>query len=144
MRTRSTCTERSPCTLDAVLNQIAEIKAAAAAGTLTDRPAWPMIILRTPKGWTCPKEIDGHPAEDNWRSHQVPLVDARDTEAHTRLLETWMRSYKPEELFDESGAPVALATALAPQGDLRMSANPVANGGLLRTELRLPDFRLMD
>ncbi|MCU1489044.1 MAG: phosphoketolase, partial [Acidimicrobiaceae bacterium] len=128
-------------TMDRVLDEIADIKAKAAAGTLEGRPAWPMIILRTPKGWTCPPEIDGHPAENNWRSHQVPLVDARDTEAHTRLLESWMRSYRPEELFDEAGAPVALATALAPEGDRRMSANPVANGGLLRQDLRLPDFR---
>ncbi|MFF2370871.1 phosphoketolase [Agromyces sp. NPDC058110] len=128
-------------TLDAVLDQIAQFKADAAAGTLEGRPAWPMIILRTPKGWTCPKEIDGHPAEDNWRSHQVPLANARDTEEHLRLLEGWLQSYRPEELFDESGAPVPLATALAPEGELRMSANPVANGGLLRTDLRLPDFR---
>jgi xylulose-5-phosphate/fructose-6-phosphate phosphoketolase len=128
-------------TLDQVLDQIAQIKADAASGALEGRPAWPMIIFRSPKGWTCPKEIDGHPMENNWRSHQVPLVNARDTEAHTRLLETWMRSYRPEELFDEVGAPVALATALAPEGELRMSANPVANGGLLRQQLRLPDFR---
>ncbi len=128
-------------TLDAALNQIAQIKAAAADGTLDGRPAWPMIILRTPKGWTCPAFIDGHPAENNWRSHQVPLANARDTEEHTRLLESWLRSYGPEELFDESGAAVALATALAPEGDLRMSANPHANGGLLRKDLRLPDFR---
>jgi xylulose-5-phosphate/fructose-6-phosphate phosphoketolase len=128
-------------TMDAVLNQIAQIKADAAAGTLDGRPAWPMIILRTPKGWTCPKEIDGHPAENNWRSHQVPLSNARDTEAHTRLLESWLRSYKPEELFDESGAVTAEATALAPEGDRRMSANPVTNGGLLRQALKLPDFR---
>jgi xylulose-5-phosphate/fructose-6-phosphate phosphoketolase len=100
-----------------------------------------MLILRTPKGWTCPPEIDGHPAENNWRSHQVPLADARDTEAHTRLLENWLLSYRPDELFDESGAPRPLTTALAPEGDRRMSANPVANGGLLRTDLRLPDFR---
>jgi xylulose-5-phosphate/fructose-6-phosphate phosphoketolase len=128
-------------TLDEVLNQIAQIKADAAAGTLEGRPAWPMIILRTPKGWTCPKEIDGHPAENNWRSHQVPLSNARDTEEHTRLLESWMRSYRPEELFEEDGSLVARATALAPDGDLRMSANPVANGGLLRQALKLPDFR---
>ena len=133
--------KRFAATLDTVLDQIAQIKADAAAGTLEGRPAWPMIIFRSPKGWTCPKYIDGHPAENNWRSHQVPLGNARDTEAHTRLLEMWMRSYRPEELFDEAGAPVALATALAPSGELRMSANPVANGGLLRKELKLPDFR---
>ncbi|AZS47180.1 phosphoketolase [Microbacterium oxydans] len=128
-------------TLDQVLNQIAQIKADAASGALNARPAWPMIVLRTPKGWTCPKVIDGHPAEDNWRSHQVPLRDARDTLAHTQLLEQWMRSYRPEELFDESGSIRASVAALAPEGDARMSANPVANGGLLRRDLVLPDFR---
>ncbi len=133
--------KRMAATLDEILDRIAEIKAAAAAGDLTDRPAWPMLILRTPKGWTCPPEIDGHPAENNWRSHQVPLADARDTEAHTRLLESWLQSYRPEELFDESGAPVDLVASLAPEGARRMSANPAANGGLLRRDLRLPDFR---
>jgi xylulose-5-phosphate/fructose-6-phosphate phosphoketolase len=128
-------------TLDVVLDQIADIKARAAAGTLTERPAWPMIILRTPKGWTCPAVIDGHPAENNWRSHQVPLVNARDTEEHTRLLEDWLRSYRPEELFDQAGALLPEVTALAPEGDKRMSANPVANGGLLKQQLKLPDFR---
>ncbi|MFJ2533761.1 phosphoketolase family protein [Microbacterium maritypicum] len=128
-------------TLDQVLNQIAQIKADAASGALNARPAWPMIVLRTPKGWTCPRVIDGHPAEDNWRSHQVPLRDARDTLAHTQLLEHWMRSYRPEELFDESGSIRASVAALAPEGDARMSANPVANGGLLRRDLVLPDFR---
>jgi xylulose-5-phosphate/fructose-6-phosphate phosphoketolase len=133
--------KRFAATLDQVLDQIAQIKADAAAGTLDGRPAWPMIVFRSPKGWTCPKEIDGHPAENNWRAHQVPLANARDTEAHTRLLETWMKSYRPEELFDGSGAPVEAATALAPIGNLRMSANPVANGGLLREPLHLPNFR---
>jgi xylulose-5-phosphate/fructose-6-phosphate phosphoketolase len=133
--------KRLAATMDTVLNQIAEIKAAAAAGTLEGRPAWPMIILRTPKGWTCPKEIDGHPAENNWRSHQVPLASARDTDAHLQVLEGWMRSYKPEELFEVDGSPVALATALAPSGERRMSANPVANGGLLKRDLVLSDFR---
>lgn len=128
-------------TLDVVLDQIADIKAQAAAGTLTERPAWPMIILRTPKGWTCPAVIDGHPAENNWRSHQVPLVNARDTEEHTRLLEDWLRSYRPEELFDQAGALLPEVTALAPEGDKRMSANPIANGGLLKQDLKLPDFR---
>ena len=132
---------RFALTLDQVLNQIAQIKADAASGALNARPAWPMIVLRTPKGWTCPKVIDGHPAEDNWRSHQVPLRDARDTLAHTQLLEHWMRSYRPEELFDEAGSIRASVAALAPEGDARMSANPVANGGLLRRDLVLPDFR---
>ena len=133
--------KRMAATLDVILDRIAEIKRAARAGELDGRPSWPMLILRTPKGWTCPAEIDGHPTENNWRAHQVPLGNARDTEAHTRLLENWMLSYRPEELFDEQGRPVELVTALAPEGERRMSANPVANGGLLRRDLRLPDFR---
>ena len=132
--------QRMAQTMDEVLNEIAAIKRAALAGD-TSRPRWPMIILKTPKGWTCPPVIDGVQVEDSWRSHQVPLVNARDTQSHTDVLESWLRSYKPEELFDEAGAPVARITALAPDGDLRMSANPVANGGLLRRDLRLPDFR---
>ncbi|MEB0287741.1 phosphoketolase family protein [Cryobacterium sp. 10I1] len=131
--------QRMAETLDEVLNEIADIKARALAGD-TERPRWPMIILRTPKGWTCPTTIDGLKVVDSWRSHQVPLSNARDTEAHTRLLEGWLASYRPEELFDESGAPVAKITGLAPDGELRMSANPVSNGGLLRKDLRLPDF----
>ena len=128
-------------TLDTALNEIADIKARAADGTLEGRPAWPMIILRTPKGWTCPEEIDGKPAENSWRSHQVPLASARDTPEHLAVLDGWLRSYRPEELFDESGAPRAVATALAPAGALRMSANPVANGGTVKRDLVLPDFR---
>lgn len=127
--------------LDTALNQIAQIKADAQSGQLDGRPAWPMIILRTPKGWTCPAIIDGKQAENNWRSHQVPLGNARDTPEHVAVLEQWLRSYRPEELFDDTGALVPLATALAPAGQRRMSANPVANGGLLRRPLRLPDFR---
>ncbi|MGO4593681.1 phosphoketolase [Leifsonia sp. 2TAF2] len=133
--------KRMAATLDEILDRIAEIKRSADAGELEGRPAWPMLILRTPKGWTCPAEIDGHPTENNWRSHQVPLANARDTEAHTRLLESWLASYRPEELFDEQGRPVELIRSLAPEGERRMSANPVANGGLLRRDLRLPDFR---
>lgn len=133
--------KRMAATLDEILDRIAQIKAEADADELDGRPAWPMLILRTPKGWTCPAEIDGHPAENNWRSHQVPLANARDTEAHTRLLESWMASYRPQELFDDQGRPVELITGLAPEGERRMSANPVANGGLLRRDLRLPDFR---
>ncbi len=132
-------------TLDEVLNQIAEIKAEAhrAAANNEDlaRPRWPMIILRTPKGWTCPAIIDGVQVENTWRAHQVPLANARDTPAHTALLEQWMLSYRPTELFDENGAPATAITDLAPRGDLRMSANPIANGGLLRKNLHLPDFR---
>ncbi|MDM4762240.1 phosphoketolase family protein [Galbitalea sp. SE-J8] len=127
-------------TLDAVFDRIAQIKADAAAGA-TDRPAYPMIILRTPKGWTGPREVDGKPTENNWRSHQVPLDGARESEAHRDILEHWLRSYRPEELFDDAGAPRAETVEIAPDGDRRMSANPIANGGLLRTPLRLPDFR---
>ncbi|MCU1585045.1 MAG: phosphoketolase [Microbacteriaceae bacterium] len=133
--------ERMAETLDEVLNEIARIKQAAVDGTLEGTPLWPMIIMRTPKGWTCPKEIDGLPVEGTWRAHQVPLANARDTEAHTRLLENWMLTYRPEELFDDAGAPRDFITALAPEGELRMSATPFANGGLLRRELELPDFR---
>nr|WP_241984235.1 phosphoketolase family protein [Cryobacterium sp. Hb1] len=132
-------------TLDRVLNQIAEIKAAAAEADNNNedfaRPRWPMIILRTPKGWTCPAIIDGVQVENTWRAHQVPLANARDTLEHTALLEEWMLSYRPAELFESNGAPVAHIRALAPVGPLRMSANPVVNGGLLRRDLHLPDFR---
>jgi len=131
---------RFAAVLDEVLDRIAEIKAAAAAGD-DSRPAWPMIVLRTPKGWTCPPEIDGLPVENTWRAHQVPLASARDTPEHLAVLDGWLRSYRPEELFDEAGAPRPEVVALAPAGDRRMSANPVANGGLLRRALRLPDFR---
>ncbi|EPR75508.1 Xylulose-5-phosphate phosphoketolase [Leifsonia rubra CMS 76R] len=133
--------ERMAATLDDIVDHIAQIKAAAANGTLKGRPAWPMLILRTPKGWTGPQIVDGNPVEDNWRSHQVPLADVRDTEEHLQQLNDWMASYRPEELFDASGAPRAITTALAPRGDHRMSANPVTNGGLIRRPLRLPDFR---
>ncbi|CAN5300235.1 phosphoketolase family protein [soil metagenome] len=132
---------RMAATVDEVLNEIARIKQAAADGTLEGTPLWPMIILRTPKGWTCPKEIDGLPVEGTWRAHQVPLSNARDTEAHTRLLESWLLKYKPEELFDEDGKARDFITDLAPDGELRMSATPFANGGILRRELDLPDFR---
>ncbi|WP_165065699.1 phosphoketolase family protein [Marisediminicola senii] len=133
--------QRMAATLDTVLNEIAAIKKQAADGTLDGTPRWPMIILRTPKGWTCPPEIDGKPVENTWHAHQVPLASARDTPEHTAILEGWMKKYRPEELFDDNGAPTAFITGLAPVGDKRMSATPHANGGLLRRELRLPDFR---
>ena len=132
---------RFAAVLDTVLNEIAAIKQQATDGTLEGTPLWPMIILRTPKGWTCPAEIDGLPVENTWRAHQVPLANARDTPEHTRILEEWMHSYRPEELFDANGVPIAEITALAPAGELRMSATPHSNGGLLRRELELPDFR---
>ena len=126
--------------LDVVLDEIAEIKARAAAGD-DSRPAWPMIIFKTPKGWTCPPVIDGKQVEDSWRSHQVPLASARDTDEHLHVLEDWLKSYRPEELFEADGSVKADITALAPGGTLRMSDNPHANGGLLLKDLRLPDFR---
>jgi xylulose-5-phosphate/fructose-6-phosphate phosphoketolase len=126
--------------LDVVMDEIAEIKARAAAGD-ESRPAWPMIIFKTPKGWTCPPVIDGKQVEASWRSHQVPLASARDTDEHLQVLEGWLQSYHPEELFDENGTIKAEITSLTPSGALRMSDNPHANGGLLLKDLRLPDFR---
>jgi xylulose-5-phosphate/fructose-6-phosphate phosphoketolase len=126
--------------LDEVLDDIGRIKAAARSGHV-ERPRWPMIILRTPKGWTGPKEVDGKPTEGTWRSHQVPLSDVRANPTHLRQLEAWLRSYRPGELFDESGALIPELAGLAPRGQRRMSANPHANGGVLLKDLRLPDFR---
>jgi xylulose-5-phosphate/fructose-6-phosphate phosphoketolase len=128
-------------TLDRVLDEIAEIQGAARAGRGGARPRWPMIVLRTPKGWTGPREVDGKPAEGTWRSHQVPFAEVRTNPGHLALLETWLRSYRPEELFDATGALVPELAALAPTGERRMSANPHANGGELLRDLRLPDFR---
>jgi xylulose-5-phosphate/fructose-6-phosphate phosphoketolase len=105
------------------------------------RPRWPMIVLRSPKGWTGPKELEGHKLEGSWRSHQVPFADVRTNPAHLKVLEDWMRSYRPEELFDASGRVLAEIAALAPTGARRMGSNPHANGGVLRRELKLPDFR---
>src|SRR5262249_1708593 len=105
------------------------------------RPAWPMIVLKTPKGWTGPEEVDGLPVEGTWRSHQVPISEARTNREHRKLLEAWMRSYRPDELFDRNGAPRSEWASLAPTGNTRMSANPPANGGLLLHDLDLPDFR---
>jgi xylulose-5-phosphate/fructose-6-phosphate phosphoketolase len=128
-------------TLDEACDEIARIQAEARAGRLRERPVWPMIVLRTPKGWTCPKAVDGLPMEDTWRAHQVPIADARRNDAHRELLEQWMRSYRPAELFGESGALAPEIAALAPAGERRMSANPHANGGTLLRDLILPDFR---
>lgn len=125
--------------LDVVLDEIAEIKARAAAGD-ESRPTWPMIIFRTPKGWTCPPEIDGKRTEGSWRAHQVPLASARDTPEHLEVLREWMQSYRPQELFDDDGALESDIAALAPPPHLRMGANPHANGGLLTRDLILPDF----
>lgn len=105
------------------------------------RPRWPMIVLRSPKGWTGPKEVDGHKVEGFWRAHQVPLTGVKDNPAHLKQLEEWLRSYKPEVLFDSNGKLIPELKALAPKGNRRMSANPYANGGLLRRALRIPDFK---
>ncbi|MBP2335698.1 xylulose-5-phosphate/fructose-6-phosphate phosphoketolase [Saccharothrix coeruleofusca] len=126
--------------LDEVVDEIARIRQAARAGQ-TERPRWPMIVLRSPKGWTGPSEVDGVAVEGTWRSHQVPLAGVRDNPDHLRLLESWLRSYRPEELFDADGRPREELLALAPRGELRMGATPHANGGLLLQELRMPDVR---
>jgi xylulose-5-phosphate/fructose-6-phosphate phosphoketolase len=128
-------------TLDEVLAEIAAIREHALTETEVTRPRWPMIVLRSPKGWTGPKTVDGLPAEGSFRSHQVPLSEVRTNPQHLAQLEQWMRSYKPEELFEESGALRAELTAQAPAGERRMGANPHANGGLLLRDLELPDFR---
>lgn len=128
-------------TLEKVLAEIRDIQRRAREDGGTGRPRWPMIVLRTPKGWTGPKTVDGLPVEGTFRSHQVPLAELADKPEHLRMLEEWMRSYRPEELFDEQGALRVELAALAPGGNRRMGANPHANGGLLLKDLRLPDFR---
>ena len=128
-------------TLDQIISEIKKIQTSARAGGHTERPRWPMIVLRTPKGWTCPKEIDGKRTEDYWRSHQVPMGEMHENPQHVKILEGWMKSYKPDELFDQSGGLKADLAGLAPKGERRMSANPHANGGTLLKDLRLPDFR---
>ena len=121
--------------------EIREIQATArAAGGVGERPRWPMIVLRSPKGWTGPKQVDGIQVEGTWRAHQVPLSGVRENPEHLAMLETWLRSYRPEELFDVTGAPVELVRSANPVGELRMSASPHANGGVLTTDLDLPDF----
>jgi xylulose-5-phosphate/fructose-6-phosphate phosphoketolase len=132
---------RFAAVLDDALDRIAEIQQRVRADGVAERPAWPMIVLRSPKGWTGPAKVDGLPVEGTWRSHQVPVTDVRSNPDHLRLLEDWMRSYGPEELFDDSGRLVPELAALAPEGDKRMSALPHANGGLLLRDLELPDFR---
>jgi xylulose-5-phosphate/fructose-6-phosphate phosphoketolase len=126
--------ERFAAVLDEALDGIQDVKSGRGG-------KWPMIVLRTPKGWTGPKVVDGLPVENTWRSHQVPVADVRDNPEHLRLLEEWLRSYRPEELFDENGAPVPKLLELPPRGERRMSASPHANGGELLRDLELPDFR---
>jgi xylulose-5-phosphate/fructose-6-phosphate phosphoketolase len=127
-------------TLESILADIRHIQAEARQNGSKQRPRWPMIVLRTPKGWTCPKEIDGKRTEDYWRAHQVPMGEMHENPEHIKILEEWMKSYRPQELFDERGSLKSELTALAPKGERRMSANPHANGGILLKDLRLPDF----
>jgi xylulose-5-phosphate/fructose-6-phosphate phosphoketolase len=128
-------------TMDVILDEIRSIQHAARSGDSSGLPAWPMIIMRTPKGWTGPKVVDGKPVEDTWRAHQVPVTDFAKKPDHVKLLEHWMKSYKPEELFDKAGRFVPEFAELAPSGDRRMGANLHANGGLLLRDLSIPDFR---
>ncbi|MDQ6675332.1 MAG: phosphoketolase family protein [Chloroflexota bacterium] len=128
-------------TLDGILDRIATIQREARTGGDVERPRWPMIVLRTPKGWTGPREVDGLKTEGTWRSHQVPLAEVATNPSHLAQLEQWLRSYQPDELFDAEGRLQAELATLAPRGTRRMGANPHANGGLLLKELRLPDFR---
>jgi xylulose-5-phosphate/fructose-6-phosphate phosphoketolase len=128
-------------TLENCVLEIRKVQEEARATGKAIRPRWPMIILRSPKGWTAPREIDGHYLEGFWRAHQIPITDIATSPSHLKVLETWMRSYKAEELFDEAGRLVPELKPLAPKGTRRMSANPVANGGLLRKPLDMPDFQ---
>jgi len=128
-------------TLETVIGEIKAIQQAARENGVRERPRWPLIVLRTPKGWTGPKEVDGEKAEGTWRSHQVPLATIAENPEHLRALDAWLRSYRPDELFDAEGRLLPELAALAPRGTRRMGANPHANGGLLLKDLRLPDFR---
>ena len=128
-------------TMDRCLEEIRSIQQQARESGVATRARWPMIILRTPKGWTGPKEVDGKKVEGFWRAHQVPLSGMHDNPAHLQMLEDWLKGYKPEQLFDDTGKLLPELRALAPSGERRMSANPHANGGLLRKALRMPDFR---
>jgi xylulose-5-phosphate/fructose-6-phosphate phosphoketolase len=127
--------------LDKCLDRIAGIQYAARSDGVEPPYHWPMIVMRTPKGWTCPPVVDGQRVEGTFRAHQVPLPAVRSNQAHRHVLEQWLRSYRPEELFDDNGSPVPELRELAPTGERRMSANPVANGGANRRDLRLPDWR---
>ncbi|TXF11729.1 phosphoketolase family protein [Pelomicrobium methylotrophicum] len=133
--------QRMAATLDAVIAEIRSIQREARERGAVQRPRWPMIVLATPKGWTGPTEVDGKRTEGSWRSHQVPLANLREIPAHMKQLEAWLKSYRPEELFDQDGRPRPELLAQVPKGQRRMGANPHANGGLLLKPLRLPDFR---
>jgi xylulose-5-phosphate/fructose-6-phosphate phosphoketolase len=133
--------QQMAATLEHCVCEIKSIQDKARQTGSSARPRWPMIILRTPKGWTSPKLVDGHHVENFWRAHQIPITDPRSSPEHLKLVEQWMRSYKPEELFDDEGRLLPELRELAPEGNRRISANPHANGGLLRKPLKMPDFR---
>ncbi|MBV9578049.1 MAG: phosphoketolase family protein [Chloroflexi bacterium] len=133
--------QRMASALDEAIEGIRSIQHAARESGSAERPRWPMLILRTPKGWTGPKEVDGHRIEGSWRAHQVPVLDVTSNPEHLKVVEDWLRSYRPEELFDANGTLIPELRSLPPEGDRRMSANPHANGGRLRKALNLPDFR---
>ncbi|MDP9342988.1 MAG: phosphoketolase family protein [Actinomycetota bacterium] len=133
--------QQMAATLDEVVQEIHDIQRTARERGTAARPRWPMIVLRTPKGWTGPKEVDGEPVEGTWRAHQVPMAEVRTNRDHRAVLESWMRGYRPEELFDENGSLVAELAELPPKRHRRMSANPHTNGGELLRDLSLPDFR---
>jgi xylulose-5-phosphate/fructose-6-phosphate phosphoketolase len=133
--------EQMSKTLETCINRIHSIQHKARVSGDSQRPCWPLIVLRSPKGWTAPKELDGHKLEGSWRAHQIPIPDVASNPVHLKMLESWMRSYKPQELFDKNGKLAEDLKQLAPSGNRRMSANSHANGGLLRKPLRLPDFR---
>ncbi len=134
--------QKMAATLERCVEEIRSIQHKARRDGRAERPCWPMVILRSPKGWTGPKQVDGHKVEGSWRAHQIPILDVKKNPAHLKELEQWMRSYKPEELFDESGGLVEHLRKLPPTGNRRISANPHANGGVLRKALNLPDFRI--
>ena len=133
--------QKMAAALDTVIKKIKKIQKEARESGNIKRPIWPMIILRAPKGWTAPKVVDGNILEGSWRAHQVPITLGADTDKHLPLLEDWLRSYKPEELFDDNGEPIQMIKDFPPKGTRRMGANPHANGGLLLKDLRTPDFR---
>jgi xylulose-5-phosphate/fructose-6-phosphate phosphoketolase len=135
------CHQKMAATIEHCVTQIRAIQQEARSTGVAKRPRWPMIILRSPKGWTGPKNVDGHKVEGFWRAHQVPMGAMHSNPEHVRLLEEWMKGYKPEELFDETGKLIPELHELAPTGQLRMGANPNANGGILRRELKMPNFR---
>src|SRR5262249_32635706 len=128
-------------TVEQCISEIRGYQREARTSGIAKRPRWPMIVLRSPKGWTAPAEIGGHRLEGFWRAHQVPMASVKKNPEHLKILESWMRAQKPEELFDASGKLIPELKELAPTGARRMSANPHANGGLLKRDLRMPDFR---